>query len=172
MAKKLPSMRFLERQGVPYDVWHFPETIQAADDVARVLGVSVACVYKTLVVMVPIDKPALVLVSAESTIHLKQLAQALSVRKVRMATQREAEACTGLKVGGISALALAHRPFPVYLDSSATVLEKIFVSAGQRGIDLSLAVPDLIRVLNATVVTATLSQATSSRITDLPREAP
>jgi Cys-tRNA(Pro)/Cys-tRNA(Cys) deacylase len=156
MAKKLQSMRFLESQSVPYDIWHFPATMQAADEVAHFLEVAVSCVYKTLVVMLPADKPVLVLVSAERTIHLKHLAQALGVRKVRMATQREAEACTGLKVGGISALALTHRRFPVYLDRPAMTLGKIFVSAGQRGTDVSLRVPDLVRVVGATVVDATL----------------
>lgn len=172
MAKKLQSMRFLESQGVPYDVWHFPETIQAADEVARCLGVAVSCVYKTLVVMMPTDKPVLVLVSAQRTLHLKQLAQALGVRKVRMATQREAEACTGLKVGGISALALTHRKFPVYLDQPATALERIFVSAGQRGLDVRLAVADLVRVLGATVVDATLPAVAAGCPADLIQQEP
>ena len=44
------------------------------------LGFAVSQVYKTLVVMLPTDKPVLVLVSGERTIHLKQLAQALGTR--------------------------------------------------------------------------------------------
>ena len=172
MAKKLQSMRFLEYQGVPYDIWHFPETMQAADEVARFFGVALSCVYKTLVVMLPTDKPVLILVSAEHTIHLKHLAQILGVRKVRMATQREAEAWTGLKVGGISALALTHRKFPVYIDRPAAALERIFVSAGQRGTDVCLAVADLVRVLGATVVDATLPQETASRLANLPQQEP
>ena len=35
-------------------------------------------------------------------LDLKGLAQALGIKKLRMATHREAEALTGLQVGGIS----------------------------------------------------------------------
>jgi len=73
----------------------------------------------------------------------------------RMATQKEAEAWTGLKVGGISALALSHRGFPVYIDRPAATLDEIVVSAGQRGVDVRLTVPDLVRGTGATFVEAT-----------------
>jgi len=165
-AKKLNSMRFLESQGVAYEVCNFPETIHAADEVAHTLGFAASQVYKTLVVMLPTDKPVLVLVSGERTIHRKQLALALGTRRLRMATHREAEACTGLKVGGISALALTHRRFPVYIDRPAAALDKILVSAGQRGIDLRLAVADLVRVLGAAFVDATLPQIADSIVAD------
>jgi Cys-tRNA(Pro)/Cys-tRNA(Cys) deacylase len=79
----------------------------------------------------------------------------LGEKKLRMATQKEAEAWTGLKVGGISALALCHRGFPVYIDRAAAVLDAIIVSAGQRGMDIRLAVPDLVRVTGAAFVEAT-----------------
>ena len=52
-----------------------------------------------------------------------------------MASQREAEQLTGLKVGGISALALMGKPFTVYLDASATALDMLYVSGGQRGLE-------------------------------------
>jgi Cys-tRNA(Pro)/Cys-tRNA(Cys) deacylase len=60
-------------------------------------------------------------------------------------------------VGGIAALALLHRGFDVCLDRPALSLEQVYVSAGQRGIDLRLRVSDLIRVTGARVVEATLT---------------
>jgi prolyl-tRNA editing enzyme YbaK/EbsC (Cys-tRNA(Pro) deacylase) len=54
-----------------------------------------------------------------------------------------------LKVGGISALALTQKNWPVYLDQPAAGLEYILVSAGQRGLDLRVPAPALIRVLKA-----------------------
>ncbi len=88
-------------------------------------------------------------------IQLKRLAPALGEKKLRMATQKEAEAWTGLKVGGISALALRQRGFPVYIDCAAAALDEIIVSAGQRGIDIRLTVPDFVRVTGAAFVEAT-----------------
>jgi|SwirhirootsSR2_FD_contig_123_60909_length_2889_multi_5_in_2_out_0_3 Cys-tRNA(Pro)/Cys-tRNA(Cys) deacylase len=155
MVKKLNSMRLLEAQGVPYEVLSFPDTIHSAVGVASYYGLPPAQVYKTLVVVLSQGKPVLVLTAGDREIQLKRLAQALGKKKLRMATQKEAEAWTGLKVGGISALALCHSGFPVYIDHAAAALEEIIVSAGQRGMDIRLTVSDLVRVTGAAFVEAT-----------------
>jgi Cys-tRNA(Pro)/Cys-tRNA(Cys) deacylase len=155
MAKKLNSIRFLEVQGVAYQEIRFPDTIRSAKDVAAHLGLSASQVYKTLVVLPPQGKPWLVMVAADRNIQLKRLAYTVGEKKLRMATQQEAEALTGLKVGGISALALRHGGFPVYIDRAATSLEELLVSAGQRGVDVRLKVADLVRVTGAVFVDAT-----------------
>ena len=155
MVKKLNSMRVLEAQGVHYEVLSFPDTIHSAVGVAAYYGLPPAQVYKTLVVVLAQGKPALVLIAGDREIQLKRLALALGEKKLRMATQKEAEAWTGLKVGGISALALCHRGFPVYIDRAAAALDAIIVSAGQRGMDIRLTVADLVRVTGAAFVEAT-----------------
>jgi len=155
MAKKLNSMRLLDTQGVRYEALSFPDTIHSAIDVATYCGLPLAHIYKTLVVVLSQGKPALVLVAGDREMQLKRLAQALGEKKLRMATQKEAEEWTGLKVGGISALALSHRGFPVYIDRAAAALEEIIVSAGQRGMDVRLTVADLVRVTGAAFVEAT-----------------
>jgi Cys-tRNA(Pro)/Cys-tRNA(Cys) deacylase len=159
MAKKLHSMRWLDSQGVQYDVMAFPDTVLSAVGVAEHFGLSPLQVYKTLVVMLPTNKLILVLIAAPHEIHLKQLAQALGEKRLRMATHKEAEMLTGLKVGGISALALQQRRFPVYIDRLAAEFQTILVSAGQRGMNLRLAVADLVRVTAATFVDATAAEA-------------
>ena len=155
MMKKLHSMRVLEAQGVRYEVLPFPEMIHSAVGVAAYFGLPPAQVYKTLVVVLSQGKPALVLIAGDREIQLKRLAQALGEKKLRMATQKEAEAWTGLKVGGISALALFQRGFSVYIDRAAAALDEIIISAGQRGMDIRLTVPDLVRVTGAAFVEAT-----------------
>jgi len=155
MVKKLNSMRVLEAQGVRYEVLSFPDTIHSAVGVAAYYGLPPAQVYKTLVVVLAQGKPALVFIAGDRELQFKRLAPALGEKKLRMATQKEAEAWTGLKVGGISALALLHRGFPVYIDHTAVALDEIIVSAGQRGMDIRLTVPDLVRVTGAAFVEAT-----------------
>jgi Cys-tRNA(Pro)/Cys-tRNA(Cys) deacylase len=159
MMKKLNSLRVLEAQGMRYEVLSFPDTIRSAVGVATYYGLPSAQVYKTLVVVLSQGKPALVLIAGDRELQLKLLAQALGEKKLRMATQKEAEAWTGLKVGGISALALCHRGFPVYIDRAAAALDEIVVSAGQRGMDIRLTVPDLVRATGATFVEATMFPA-------------
>jgi Cys-tRNA(Pro)/Cys-tRNA(Cys) deacylase len=112
-------------------------------------------VYKTLVVLPLHGKPLLVMIPGDRELHLKLLAHVLGEKKLRMATQKEAEALTGLKVGGISALALRHNNFQIYLDRTAERLEHILVSAGQRGVDVRLRVTDLVHATGAIFVAAT-----------------
>jgi Cys-tRNA(Pro)/Cys-tRNA(Cys) deacylase len=153
--KKTLASRVLEAQGIPYQVVLFPETIHDALGVAEHSGVPPSMVYKTLVVQTQEPtasrktKAILVLVAADRSLDLKKVAYAIGAKRVEMAPRAEAERLTGLKVGGISALALLDRGFKVHLDEQAHLLEEIVVSAGQRGINLRLRVEDLRRVTGA-----------------------
>ena len=155
MAQKLNSMRILDQQKVPYTVREFPDTIHSADGVADYFGLPRDIVYKTLVVLPPTGKAMLVMVAGSHELHLKEVAQAVGEKKVQMASKKEAESLTGLQTGGISALALMHKNFPVYIDRPALELEQILVSAGKRGVNLQLSVQDLIRVTRAKAIKAT-----------------
>jgi len=152
MAKKSDktlAMHVLDGKKVPYEVLTFSPGIHSADGVAQALGLPAEEVYKTLVVVRPLGKPLLVMVPAGQELDLKRLAKAVGEKKLKMATHREAEALTGLQVGGISALSLLNRGFQICILREAQVLSHIVVSAGQRGVDLRLAVGDLIRVTGA-----------------------
>jgi len=159
---KLNSMRMLDSREIPYVATEYDASreFHSATEAAQLLGAPVESVYKTLVLLrepPKSGKPLLVLIASQREVDLKQLAKSLgdAKRKLRMATQREAESLTGLQVGGISALALLQRGFEICLDEPAVALEQIHISAGQRGVDLRLAVKDFLAVTNAKVVRAT-----------------
>jgi Cys-tRNA(Pro)/Cys-tRNA(Cys) deacylase len=154
MATKLNSMRFLESQGVPYEVASFDAGVHDAVEVARLIGVPAAIVYKTLVVERPGGKPMLVMIAADRHLDLKRLAAATGHKKLNMATHADAEKLTGLKVGGISALALVQKRWDVLIDRPALEQAHIYISAGQRGVNLRVPVADLIRVLGVKVIDA------------------
>lgn len=153
MAKKDKTlgMRVLDGHGIPYEVIEFPDTIHDAVEVAQVAGVPPENVYKTLVVEAsePGFKPMLIMIASASQLDLKKVAQAIGAKKAHMAKHSDAERMTGLKTGGISALALLNKGFAVYIDEWAELLDFILVSAGQRGINLRLSPVDLIRVTGA-----------------------
>jgi len=155
VAQKLNSMRILDQQNISFTVHEFPDTIHSATGVADTVGRPYEMVYKTLVVLPNKGKLILVIIAADRELDLKKAAQATGHKKVQMAPHKEAERLTGLKTGGISALALLHKNFPVYLDRPALEQEHILVSAGQRGVNLELPVQDLIRITNANVIEAT-----------------
>jgi Cys-tRNA(Pro)/Cys-tRNA(Cys) deacylase len=147
--EKTLAMKVLEGKKVAYEAVVYPDTERDAVQVAQALGVSPSQVFKTLVVTRPSGKPLLVMLPADRQLDLKQLAKAVGEKKLKMATHSEAEELTGLQVGGISALALLHRPFAIYLDTAARDYEHIYISAGKRGINLKVGVKDLVKVTGA-----------------------
>jgi Cys-tRNA(Pro)/Cys-tRNA(Cys) deacylase len=145
------AVRMVEQRKVAYELFAFDASIRSAEEVACVTGMPPAQVYKTLVIESdpPRGKPWLFMVPSDSEVDLRALAQALDAKKLRMASHADAERHTGLKVGGISALALLGKGFPVLIDARSAALDQILISAGQRGLDLKLAVSDLVRLTGA-----------------------
>lgn len=154
MAQKTHAMRMLDARGIAYTVRTYDDSgaFHSADEAAALLGVDPASVYKTLVVLreaSPKVRPLLAIIPAAAQVDLKALARIAGEKRMRMATQREAEQMTGMQAGGISALALQKPGFTVLVDESARALERIHVSAGTRGIDLEIAVADFVAVTGA-----------------------
>lgn len=155
-AKPL-AIRMLEHKRIQHDVFEFDDSIRSAQEVARVTGMPPEQVLKTLVVEAdpPKGKPYLVMMPSSLEIDLKVLAASLGAKKLRMASHRDAERYTGLKVGGISALALLGRGFAVLFEESAGSFDQVLVSAGQRGFDVKIAVEDLVNLTGARIARAT-----------------
>ncbi len=156
MAKKdqLPktnAMRTLDARKVEYQAHTYSAEIHSADGAAAALGVPEDHVYKTLVVLPESGqgRPLLVMVPGDRELDLKVLGQGVGEKKLRMASQREAESLTGLLVGGISALALLNKNFRIYIAAQALHLAQIYVNGGQRGLNLQLKPDDLLKVTGA-----------------------
>lgn len=146
------AMRVLDAAKIPYQVLFFSPEIHSAEDVAEAVGLPPAQVFKTLVLLPEKGKPLLVMTPGSGSLDLKKVAHATGHKKVQMAPYKRAEQITGLKVGGISALALLGKGFVVYIDASAGQWDAVVVSAGQRGVNLRLATADLIRITGAEIV--------------------
>ena len=151
MSVKTNAMRVLDQRKVAYEVHEYSPDIHSAVEAAQAMGQPVERVYKTLVVMREAlrAKPLLVMVPGDRELDLRALACSTGDKKLRMATQKEAESLTGLLVGGIGALALLNRGFGIWIDGAAMRHERICVNAGQRGVNLELRVDDLVRITNA-----------------------
>src|SRR5258708_39252187 len=106
MTNKLNSMRFLETNGVPYEVLTYDAAIHDAAAAAEAMGMPAEQVFKTLEVERAGGKPLLVMVAATQHLDLKQFAAAVGEKKIGMAARADPEKWAGLKGGGIGALHL------------------------------------------------------------------
>ena len=141
--------RFLDSRKVKYAAHEMPAEKLGALEAANFMGVSPDQVFKTIVVVREKKKPVLAVVPGPRVVDLKLLAVFLNEKKVYLPTEREAEELTGLQAGGISPLALINKGFQVVIDSAAQSFEQIYISGGQRGLDIQLGVADLVKLTNA-----------------------
>ena len=155
MAKKAagtPATVLLTTQGVehslhPYEV--SPEAPNYGALVAEALGVAPERLFKTLIAEV--DSGLVVaVVPVTGDLDLKALAAALGGERAALADRAAAERSSGYVRGGISPLGQRRR-LPTVVDDSAPALTRMYVSAGRRGLQVSLAPADLIRLTAATV---------------------
>ncbi|MCY4021949.1 MAG: hypothetical protein OXF32_00700 [Anaerolineaceae bacterium] len=159
MAKRLNATRLLQQRRIPFTALSYDASrFHDAEVVAELLKVPASVVYKTLV-LEPAGggKPLLALIAADRALDLKRLAALSGQRKLRLAARERAEQLTGMQIGGISALALSHRRWQVWLDEAAREHEELLLSAGERGQQLRLATTALIQLTGARV--AAISRA-------------
>lgn len=113
-------------------------------DASVTMGVAPERVFKTL--MADIDGEHVVaVVPADSHLDLKALARAGGGKRAEMMDRGRAQVVTGYVPGGISPIGQKHR-HRVFLDESAILQERIYVSAGRRGWSLIIAPDDLLQV--------------------------
>ena len=142
--------RFLDARKISYTAFEISPEKLGALEVAHLLNVDPDSVFKTIVVTRDKPKkPLLVVVPGPSHVDLKKLATTIGEKKVYLPTEKEAERLTGLQAGGISPLALINKGFQVVIDSSAQKFLEIYISGGQRGLDIRLSVNDLVKLTNA-----------------------
>jgi Cys-tRNA(Pro)/Cys-tRNA(Cys) deacylase len=152
---KTNAMRALDARRVSYSTVTYSDTIHSAAEVAELLGVPPSQVFKTLVVIADESRHLLVVTPGDRALDLRLVARAVGAKSAHMALQRDAERLTGLRVGGISPLALLDKRFEVYVDRLAAGLEDLYINGGQRGVTLRLRTGDLLAVTGAHVIEAT-----------------
>jgi len=143
--------RFLDSRKVKYSAHEVPAEKLGAVEVAQLMGAPARQVFKTIVTKREKGKPVLAVIPAPHVVDLKLLASFLGEKKMHLPTEREAEQLTGLQAGGISPLALINKGFQVVIDVAAQSFDEIYISGGQRGLDVLLGVGDLVKLVNAKV---------------------
>ncbi len=149
---KTNAVRLLEHLGVRYELRDYevdPDDL-AAEAVARKVGLPSEQVFKTLVARGDKHGVCLAVVPGNCELDLKALARATGDKKIETVPLKEVEPLTGYIRGGVTAMA-CKKPYPVFIDETAQLLDVISISAGQRGLQIILAPDDYIRVVEAEV---------------------
>ncbi len=135
--------RLLDSKKIVFNSVETPAEKLGAVETAEYLKVPPNMIYKTIVLLrEKKGKPILAVVPGDKRVNLKSVAAIIGEKKVTTATEKEAESLTGLRVGGISALALLNRGFDILLDDSSANLEEFYVSGGMRGLKIRMRVED------------------------------
>lgn len=149
---KTNGARILDQHKIPYQVLTYtvdPDDLGAEGTAAK-LGLPPQQVFKTLVVRGDRQGVCLGVIPAGARLDRKALAHISGDRAVDTVPLKEVQGLTGYIRGGVTALG-CKKPYPVYLDHSATQFDHIAVSAGKRGLMLWLCPQDYQRVTGATL---------------------
>ena len=156
MAKTTPATLALKKAGVAFDLHAYdydPDAPRVGLQAAEALGADPARVLKTL--MAEVDgKPVCAVLASDQEVAMKRLAAVFGGKSAAMMKPADAERITGFKVGGVSPFGQKKR-CPTVVDEAALAHARVFVNAGQRGLQADLAPADLVAALGAKVAAIT-----------------
>jgi Cys-tRNA(Pro) deacylase len=150
------AIQFLRKHGVEFTEHPYRYEEHGGTRVSsRELGVDEHAVIKTLVMQDEDRRPLIVLMHGDREVSTKQLARQIDRKTVEPCDPAVAQRHTGYAVGGTSPFG-TRKPLPVYVERSVLDLDRIYINGGRRGLLVSIAPSELIRVLAAKPVEAAL----------------
>ena len=139
------AMRLLMKASIPFDTSEY--TVDESDlsgvHAAHELGIDPDCMFKTLVCRGDKKGISVFCIPVAEELDLKKCAAVTGDKKIEMIHVRELLGLTGYIRGGCSPIGMK-KPYPTWIDETATLCDRIYVSAGMRGQQLILA-PDALR---------------------------
>ena len=148
--KRTKAIEILDQAGIAYEVREFEAHAFTVEETAEQLGLPLNMLYKTLVVKGERHGIVMALVAGDDQLSLSKLAKAMNDKRAEMIDVEDLFRITGYLKGGCSPLG-ARKAFPVFIDETAFLHDRISVSAGLRGVQLLIAPQDLQRATKATV---------------------
>lgn len=159
---KTNAARLLETLGIAFELRDYevdPEDLSAIT-VAKKIGMPPEQVFKTLVTTDGHGNYVFAVIPGDAELDFKKLARAAALRKVEMVPLKDVQPLTGYVRGGVTVFG-AKKPYPVYVDETVILFDKISVSAGARGTQLIVAPEDYLRgaeAIGEPVATADLTK--------------
>lgn len=145
--QKTNAARLLDKAGIEYELipYEVDENDLAAGHVARQLGEPVERVFKTLVLRGDRTGYFVCVIPGAEELDLKRAAKVSGNKSCALIPMKELLGTTGYIRGACSPLGMK-KHFPTYVHATCRQYDFIYVSAGQRGLQIKAAPADLIRV--------------------------
>lgn len=172
---KTNGARYLESLGIAFELREYevdPNDLTAIT-VAKKIGMPAEQVFKTLLTTgAPSDRSSslgwrtdgnreyvFAVVPGDAELDFKKLARASGLLKLEMTPLKDVQPLTGYIRGGVTIFG-AKKAYPVYIDETAILFDKISVSAGARGTQIIVAPDDYVRAAKALEVPVELVDLT------------
>lgn len=142
--QKTNAARLLDRAKVPYELvpYAVDENDLSAAHLAAQLGQDLKRIFKTLVLRGDRSGYFVCLVPGGDEVDLKKAAKVSGNKSCALIPMKDLQAVTGYLRGGCSPLGMK-KQFPTFIHQSALEHSLVYVSAGQRGLQIYLAPSDL-----------------------------
>ncbi|QQS47830.1 MAG: Cys-tRNA(Pro) deacylase [Acidobacteriota bacterium] len=153
---KTIAARILDQLGIGYELraYEVSEDELDAVSVARKVDMPPEATFKTLVARGDKSGVVMACIPGDQELDLKKLAAATGNKKIDLVAVKEIQGLTGYIRGGVSPLG-SRKKYPLYIDETAILHDRLSISAGQRGLQLILAPQDLIDATQAELVDLT-----------------
>ena len=150
--KKTNAIRILEREKISYKTYTY-ETDDGFNDglsVASKIAADSSFVYKTLVTEGTSRELYVFVIPVASELDLKKAASAAGEKKIEMIPVKKIFDLTGYIRGGCSPIGMK-KHYTTFIESSVSCIDKIIISGGRIGLQLELALDDLIQTVDAEI---------------------
>lgn len=149
---KTNAARMLDKSKITYRLipYEVDEDDLSAKHVAESVGENIEQVFKTLVLRGDKTGYLVCVVPGDHEVDLKKAAKVSGNKKCDMIAVKELLPLTGYIRGGCSPIGMK-KHFPTYIHQTMEHFDKIYVSAGVRGLQIEIAPADLIREVRATL---------------------
>jgi len=148
---KTNAIRILESKGIAHTTaaYDFDEENLDAVHVANSIGAPPETVFKSLVLRNDKNEIMVFVIPGSFELNLKKAAMASHSKSVEMLKVKELLPLTGYIRGGCSPIGMK-KLFPTFIDETSQLHEKIYVSAGIRGMQICLSPLDLLNAAEGT----------------------
>ena len=149
---KTNAARLLDKDKIHYELvpYEVDENDLSAIHVADSLGENIEQVFKTLVLHGDKNGHFVCVIPGEHEVDLKLAAKASGNKKCDLIPMKELLPLTGYIRGGCTPIGMK-KTFSTYIHESCLNYPYIYISAGQRGLQLKLDPNDLIKEVHAEV---------------------